>query len=62
MSKSSTDFLLKLEKQAELQARIYHTRVLPSRLDVLTAFIGNYPWQTILFLSGITALLFSWPM
>ncbi len=62
MSKLSPDFLLKLEKQAGLQAKIYHKRVLPTRIDFLTAFIGNYPWQTLLFLSGITAIFLSWPI
>jgi hypothetical protein len=62
MSKSSADFLIELEKQAELQSKIYRKRLLPARLDFLTAFIGNYPWQILLFLSGVTSLAVSWPM
>lgn len=57
MDKNANDaFLQQLQQQAKLQSRLSTSRILPSQLDAFTTFVGNYPWQTILFLSGISAL------
>ena len=56
MKQSEQDFLQSLQQQAALQSKLSTTRVLPSQLDHFTTFVGNYPWQTILVLSGLSAL------
>lgn len=48
-------FLEELQKEAENQAKISQTRILPAQLDWLTSLIGRYPWQTLLFVSFLTA-------
>jgi hypothetical protein len=50
-------FLHQLQLQAEKQARLHYTRLLPPQLDFVTSFIGHYPWQVILVLSALTALV-----
>ena len=50
-------FLVELQKEAEEQAKLSRTRILPSQLDWLTSAIGNYPWQTVAMLSFATAVL-----
>jgi hypothetical protein len=55
---SSADFLSQLEEQAELQSRLHDQRIIPSQLDPFTAIIGNFPWQSLLILSGISATIF----
>ena len=50
-------FIKQLQEQAQKQAQLHQKRLLPRQLDVITSFIGNYPWQVILVLSGITALM-----
>lgn len=52
-----SDFLAKLQEEAALQAKLEHHRLLPPQLDFITSFIGRYPWQVLLTLSGITALV-----
>ncbi len=52
-------FLSNLEHQASLQAKLNSSRLLPKQLDSITSLIGNYPWQTLLAISGITAIFFS---
>jgi len=52
----TTNFLDKLEKEASLQAKLSTTRIFPTQLDALTSFIGRYPWQFVLLVSGVTAL------
>lgn len=49
-------FLEKLQEQARLQARLNTRRFLPQQLDLVTSFIGQYSWQVLLVLSGLTAL------
>lgn len=49
-------FLNKLQAQAELQARLNNRRFLPEQLDEVTSFIGRYPWQVLLAVSGLTSL------
>jgi len=55
--KSQKQFLIELQRQASLQAPLNQVRWLPKQLDPLTSFIGRYPWQALLVLSGISALL-----
>lgn len=49
-------FLAELQKEAEHQAKLHQTRVLPAQLDWLTSLVGRYPWQTLIVLSFFTAL------
>ncbi len=51
------DFLTQLQSQAEKQAVLNQKRIIPRQFDVITSFIGNYPWQSILFLSIVSAIL-----
>jgi hypothetical protein len=53
----SPSFLDQLQLQAKKQAKLHETRLLPRQLDSITSFVGNYPWQVLLALSGITALV-----
>ena len=55
MPTSSTDFLQQLQDQAAVQAKIRHSQILPSQLSGVAAFIGNYPWQTLVISSGVVA-------
>lgn len=50
------DFLSKLQFEAQMQARLHANKVLPDKLDSIAAFVGNYPWQVLLVISGLTAL------
>lgn len=55
--KSNFDlFLRELQKEAEEQAKLSSSRILPSQLDWLTSAIGNYPWQTVAIFSLATAI------
>lgn len=47
------EFLKKLESEAALQAKLERRQLLPRKLDRVTSFIGRYPWQVLLVLSGI---------
>jgi hypothetical protein len=49
------DFLSKLQFEAQMQARLHSNKVLPDKLDSIAAFVGNYPWQVLAVLSGLTA-------
>lgn len=51
------DFLAQLQIQAEKQAKLHHSRLLPTQLDGLTSFVGHYPWQVMACLSLVAALL-----
>lgn len=55
--KSKKQFLLELQKQASLQAPLNSVRWLPKQVDPITSFIGKYSWQTLLILSGVSAVL-----
>lgn len=55
--KNTADFILLLEKEAALQAKLEKKKLLPSQLDDVTAFIGRHTWQVLLVCSGLTALL-----
>ena len=52
------DFLEQLQHQAQKQAVLHEKRLLPRQLDWLTSLVGNYPWQILLGLSFVTALVF----
>lgn len=49
-------FLERLQSQAAKQAVLNKERIFPSQLDGLTSFIGNYPWQTLIVVSILSAL------
>ena len=53
MNQKQQKFLEKLQIEAHLQARLNTNRVLPTQLDGLSSFVGRYPWQVLLVLSGI---------
>jgi hypothetical protein len=50
-------FLDELQKQAQIQSKLNKSSILPHQLDPFTAFVGNYPWQTIVVLSAVTAFV-----
>jgi len=50
-------FLQQLQHQAEKQSKLHDIRFIPSQLDTITSLIGRYPWQVILALSGLSALV-----
>jgi hypothetical protein len=56
---SQREFLQKLTKTAQWQSQLQRERLLPVELDALTSLIGNYPWQTLLIISGLTAATWS---
>lgn len=51
------DFLEQLQQQAQKQAVLHEKRVFPRQLDWLTSLVGNYPWQILLVVSLLTALV-----
>ncbi len=55
--KTEKQFLNELQQQAKLQAPLNTVRWLPKEVDPITSFIGKYPWQVLLVLSGVTAVL-----
>lgn len=60
-SRSESVFLEKLQRHAELQAELNTSRLIPKHLDWLTARIGTYPWQTLVFLASLsTAVVVLW--
>jgi hypothetical protein len=52
-------FLDKLQAQAKLQSQIAQSSVMPHFLDRVNSLIGNYPWQFLLAVSGLSAFLLS---
>ncbi len=48
-------FLEELQKEAENQAKLSQSRMLPAQLDWLTSLVGRYSWQTITVMSFLTA-------
>jgi hypothetical protein len=48
-------FLQKLEQEAQLQASVYRTQILPKQLGGLARLVAQYPWQCLLLLAGATA-------
>ena len=57
MAQTNNSFINTLQKEAKRQSPLSQSRFFPSPLDPVMTFVGNYPWQTILVLSGLTAIL-----
>lgn len=53
---TTSDFLIKLKREAESQAKLEKTRFFPAELDFLTSFIGRHPWQVLVVASGATSI------
>jgi hypothetical protein len=51
------DFIQKLQSEVLFQSRLEQKKLLPEKLDGLGRIVASYPWQTILVMSGITALI-----
>ncbi len=51
------DFIQKLESEVLFQSRLEQKKLLPKRLGDLGRLIAGYPWQVILIVSGVTALI-----
>lgn len=51
------DFVALLQDQALKQSMLNTQRVLPRKMDALTSFIGNYPWQVILVMALIGSVI-----
>lgn len=50
-------FLHQLQHLAAKQAVLNEKRFLPKQLDIVSALVGNYPWQVLIIVSGLTAFL-----
>jgi hypothetical protein len=50
-------FLHSLQAQAAQQAKLSQQRWLPASVDWFTSFVGTYPWQVGLVLSGCISLI-----
>lgn len=53
----SEDFLEKLQNEAELQSRLEKSPLLPRKIGGLLSFVALHPWQFLLVISGVTALV-----
>lgn len=53
----NTSFLDKLQSEAKLQARLQQRKIIPQQLDWLGNLVGRKPWQVLLIVSGMTALV-----
>ncbi len=51
------DFIQKLQSEVLFQSQLEQKKLLPEKLDGLGRVVASYPWQTILVMSGITALI-----
>lgn len=56
MKQPAEPFLHKLQNTAKRQSRLQNTSVFPRFLNPLTSFIGEKPWQTLVF----SSFLFAW--
>lgn len=54
---SPPDFVSQLQDQAKQQSLLHKKRLLPKETDWVTSFIGNYPWQVMLVLAIIGAVI-----
>ncbi len=54
---SEETFLVQLERQAAVQARLENERFLPRQLDGMTAYIGRHSWKVFLAASFATAVV-----
>lgn len=57
MVQNTSHFIHTLQQEAKQQSSLSQTRILPESLDPLSALIGNYPWQVLLTISGLTAIV-----
>jgi hypothetical protein len=57
MAANNSDFLAQLQGQAQKQAQLHHHRLIPKKLDAVTSVIGRYPWQVLLVISGLSAVV-----
>lgn len=57
MNSNQPAFLQKLQTEAKKQAKLQDSSLLPKKLEPLAAVIANYPVQTLLFLSLLTAFI-----
>jgi hypothetical protein len=57
MVQNTSHFITTLQREAKRQSSLNQTRFFPQSLDPFTALVGNYPWQILLVLSGITAIV-----
>lgn len=57
MNQNSLDFLTKLQKEANLQAKLEKRKFLPSQLDGLASLIINHNLQFLLIVSFVSALV-----
>lgn len=48
-------FLNKLAEEAQLQAQLQASAVVPKRLEFLASVIGAHTWKVLLILSGLLA-------
>lgn len=53
----TNDFVSELQRQAKHQSLVHEKRLLPPQVDWLTSIIGNYPWQVILVLAVVGAVV-----
>lgn len=54
---SQEDFIQKLQSEVLFQSRLEQKKLLPKKLSSLGILVASYPWQAILVLSGISALV-----
>ncbi len=55
-SAQTTQFLKRLEREAQIQAQLSSHRLLPRQLDELSAFVATHVWQVSLFAAVVTAM------
>ena len=55
MKSTKTEFLKKLQAEASFQQKLSRRKILPSRVDGVTSWIGTHAWQTIIGLALCTA-------
>ena len=53
---SQEDFIQKLQTEVLFQSRLEQKKLLPAKLGGLGRLVASYPWQTMLIMSGMTAL------
>ena len=51
------DFLAKLQRQADKQAKLTQHPLLPTQLDAITSVIGRYSWQALVLVALLTAMM-----
>lgn len=48
-------FLGKLQQEAQFQSKLHTQKFLPTQFEGVASFIGRYPWQFLVSISGLTA-------